>query len=184
MLNHLQETAAMRKHIIRAIIGIGLLSSQPALDAKPLPAAKQDTAIARFSVSLQQEKNFNAFMAWLEAHQTLAQDDSLKQAYRSVFAAMKKNNAREYSAQLKWLDQALAKISHQAKKEMTMFFSTLPPVKSSSSASRVGLSEGGGGCSADCIFGSCEIECPAGTKPKCQCHSGEPDSGCEPYGVQ
>lgn len=175
----------MRKYIFLAITGIALLSSRTALNAKPLPAGKQDTAIVSLSVSPQQDKNFNAFMAWLEAHPTLAQNDSLKQAYRSVFAAMKKSNAREYSAQIKRLEQALAKISRQAKKDMTKFFSTLPPIKkSSSSAAQLGIGGGGGKCRVDCIFGSCEIECPAGTKPKCQCHSGEPDCGCEPYDVQ
>lgn len=175
----------MKKYIFLAFTAIALFSSRTALNARSLLAGKQDTAIVILSVSPQQEKNFDAFMAWLETYPGLAQNDSLKQAYRSVFAAMKKNSARQYSAEISQLRRILAKISREAKKDMAKFFFALPPIKKSSSSAPQAVGGGGGGrCKVDCAFGSCEIECPAGTKPKCQCHQGEPDCGCEPFDVQ
>ncbi|WP_146169755.1 hypothetical protein [Kordia periserrulae] len=41
------------------------------------------------------------------------------------------------------------------------------------------ISEGGGKCSCE---GGCSVECPSGSKPKCQCCScGWSDCGCEPF---
>jgi hypothetical protein len=37
-------------------------------------------------------------------------------------------------------------------------------------------------CRADCGLTACSIQCPGGTKPKCQCHLFWADCGCEPFG--
>jgi len=181
MTHHTKREVTMKKYIFLAITSLAMLFPPTTLDAQSLSEGKQDSAIVTLSVSPQQEKNFNAFMAWLEAHPSLSQNDSLKQVHRSVFAAMKKNNAREYLAEKKRLEGALAKISSEVKQDLYKFFLALSPMKkSSSTAAQSGTSGGGGRCNVDCLFGSCSIGCPAGTKPKCQCHSGEPDCGCEP----
>ncbi len=143
-------------------------------------ACQSSTQIVELSVSPKQEENFNRFMAWVDNHALLRHNDSLKESHRAVFAALKNNDSPAYFAALPRLDAAVAMVSTQEHEEMYNFFLTLsalegkPPLKT-------GGNSAGGECRVECLFGSCRISCPSGTKPKCSCQWGVPYGGCEPF---
>ena len=175
----------MKKYAFGWMMTVALLYSPARLYAVPQATATQDTVIVKFSVSEQQEKNFNAFMAWLEKHKSLAKNDSLKMAYQDVFAALKKNDGPKYFIAIKQLDRALARVTGEEKEDMYSFFLTLTPVKDSSSPENGNESlSGTTTCNVSCLFGSGKTTCPPGTKPKCFCQWGVPHTGCEPYDVK
>lgn len=138
-----------------------------------------DTTIATLSVSSEQEENFDLLVTWLDTHSTLKQNDSLKSAYQTVFAALKKNDYTSYIKELGHLNSLLNNLSAAETDDMYNFFRTLIVPKATPMQPKGGE---GGRCNADCLFGSCSVECPVGTKPKCFCQWGFPQRGCEPYG--
>jgi hypothetical protein len=140
-----------------------------------------DTMIATLSVSPQQEENFNAFMSWLDTHSSLKQNDSLKSTYQTVFVALKKNDYNSYSKEVARLNSMLNKLSVTETNDMYKFFQTLIVPTVTPMQPKGGA---GGRCEVSCSFGSCSVECPAGTKPKCFCQWGNPHCGCEPYSQQ
>jgi hypothetical protein len=145
------------------------------------PLACQSSAqIVELSVSPKQEKNFNRFMAWVDNHASLKHNESLKESHRAVFAALKNNDSPAYFAALPRLDAAVALLSAQEREEMYNFFLTLSAPEGKSPL-KSGENSGGGECQVECLFGSCRITCPSGTKPQCSCQWGVPSSGCEPF---
>lgn len=139
-------------------------------------SGKADTTggVLTFNVSAQQEQNFNAFISWLNTQASFKLDEGLINAYHGTFAAMKQNNYAEYVSWGKKLGEEFAKLSREQKAAMHQFFLTL-------SVENVALPAPANSCNASCLFGSCSISCPTGTKPKCFCQWGEPQCGCEPY---
>lgn len=136
----------------------------------------QEPVRVRLSVSPQQEENFNAFMSWLDTVESLKDNKSLREAYVEVFAATKQNDYASYVPRIKKLGEEVAKLSNEQKTAMVEFFTTLsPPPKLAP------MQVPDNWCRVSCLFGSCEISCPAGTKPKCFCQWGSPHCGCEPY---
>lgn len=163
----------MRRSFILIIVGLALVAL----------ACHSYAQVVELSVSGQQEKNFNAFIAFLRQHASLKHNDSLIAAHRAVFTAVKKNDAQAYKAALRRLDSAVVKMSAQEQQDIYNFFLTLPS-PDGSLRPRDGGDGGGGWCQTVCLFGSCRIKCPSGTKPKCFCQWGQPHCGCEPYGQQ
>jgi len=138
---------------------------------------KGNTAVGvpTFSVSPEQERNFNAFMSWLDTQESFKLKEGLKGAYRGLFVAMKRNDYAEYASWWKKFQDELSKLSDEQKSAMYKFFLTL-------SVENVQCpSPGDNGCVVNCLFGCCTINCPTGTKPKCFCQWGMPQCGCEPY---
>ena len=174
----------MKKYAIFALLVLALFYCRTGLYAAPHSAGAQDTMIVKLSVSEQQEKNFNAFMAWLQKHKSLAKNDSLRLAYQSVFAALKKNDVQKYFRATKQLDRVLTRVTDAEKQDMYNFFLTLTPIKDSSPHENGNNGLLGGKCKVSCVFGSCEITCPPDTKPKCFCQWGSPHCGCEPYEIE
>lgn len=140
-----------------------------------------DTVVATLSVSSQQEENFNSFMAWLDTHSSLKQNDSLKSAYQVAFAALKNNDYNSYVREVGRLNSLLNKLSATETNDMYNFFQTLIVPTVTPMQPKGGA---GGRCEVSCLFGSCSVECPAGTKPTCFCQGGNPNCGCEPYSKQ
>lgn len=133
----------------------------------------------KLSVSTYQEQNFNVFMSWLITHESLKFNDDLKNGYQAVFNAMKQNDYSEYIIQLAKLSEVTAKINDEGKMSIYQFFSTLPY---KSGGPKTLKPPGENSCEVNCTFGSCSIQCPPRTKPKCFCDWwGHPQCGCEPY---
>jgi len=140
---------------------------------------KVDAIIAKLSVSTYQEQNFNAFMAWLDKHESLKLNEGLKNGYQAVFNAMKQNDYSEYIVQCNKLSEETAKVNDEERISIYQFFLTLPYKSGGPEPLKP---PGENSCEVSCTFGSCSIQCPAGTKPKCFCDFwGHPQCGCEPY---
>lgn len=146
----------------------------------PLCACAQGSGsmVVTLSVSPQQETNFNLFMSWLDTHSSLKQNDNIKNAYQAVFAALKKNDYETYVKEVSILNPILKKMSPDEQNDIYNFFLTLAAPEVTPQQS---ITPPGGSCNVSCLFGSCSVECPAGTKPKCFCQWGSPHCGCEPY---
>lgn len=178
----------MLKRIFALIVAMILLAHHDSLFGSPWLASPQDTIRIALSVSPQQEKNFNAFIAWLNKHQSLKRNDSLKTAYLAAFQALKNNNSRSYFATVGRLERLFRKLTSQEKADIRSFMLTRVSTKHDS------IPEMKNGAAAlfqenhrqvQCIFGNCSITCPSGTKPKCFCRdTGMPDCGCEPYEIE
>ena len=143
----------------------------------------EKAVIARLSVSPQQEANMNLFLSWVDTTESLRGNSGLKDAYQAGFVALKQNDYTDYVVQSGRLDDERGRLNQDQKTAMYQFFQTLS-VESEPSPVTEGPKGGGGRCSVSCLFGSCDIECPAGTKPKCFCQWGDPHCGCEPYSAE
>lgn len=163
----MRRKEGMIRYCVIAFLVVGSLACRP------------HAQMVRLSVSDQQQKNFEAFLLWVRQHPSLKDNDGLIAAHRSAFTALKNNDAQAYFAALDRLDAAAASVTHQEDRDIFNFFSTLPSARGSL---RPDEGNGDGGrCQVACLFGSCTIECPPGTKPSCSCQKGFPRCACEPY---
>lgn len=128
------------------------------------------------SVSATQEKNFNLLISWLNNHKSLKLNSGLKNSYQLVHNALKNNNYSDYIVQVGNLSNEIKKLSVTESKSLKQFITTLTVPKAPN------LPHSENNCSVTCQLGSCTINCPDGTKPKCFCQDGNPQCGCEPYG--
>ncbi len=124
----------------------------------------------------QHEENFNKTISWLK------KDESFKNRVnfiRSIEETFKYAKVGDYESYVHWLSvfkSELSKLNDVEKSKLRDFIlRSLTPVKREVSPMEVP------GCRVDCLFTSCEITCPGGTKPKCRCEWFFADCGCEPY---
>jgi hypothetical protein len=171
----------MKTRLVLWTVGLVTLMYQTSVYASSASAEGSDSIVVMLSVSAQQEENFRAFTNWLGQHASLKHNTSFSAAHTAVFAALKKNDASAYFAAIALLDSASAKLSTQEQQDMYNFFISLPAPEGKMRPVN-GENGGGGACEVECLFGSCRITCPSGTKPKCFCQWGQPHCGCEPYG--
>ncbi len=136
-----------------------------------------ETAI--LSVSEQQEENFNKFVQFLDNQESLKLvGENLKSVYEKVFVAMKQNDYKEYIINKEILDKEFANLNENQRNTILEFFHTLTPIELNEKEIPANS------CKVSCLFGSCEITCPDGSKPKCRCEwYGAPDCGCEPFSL-
>jgi len=140
-------------------------------------AFSQQQGKSQVIVLPEHEKNFNKLMKWLEENALFKGKSGFISSIRETFNFAKAGDLEGYARSLNVFRGELEKLDSLELSELINFsLSSLTPVKSKEI-----LPAEVPWCEADCLLTSCRIECPGGTKPKCQCHFFFADYGCEPY---
>ncbi|GIV50469.1 MAG: hypothetical protein KatS3mg038_0990 [Candidatus Kapaibacterium sp.] len=140
--------------------------------------AQQGAEKLVLTVTPQHRANFRAFEQWFDSQESLQPYTQLLEAYRVAFNAATVNDGVQYRRAISVIDSIFAGLPVSIKKSIGEFFTKLQRPDSSPI---VPHGTAGGSCGANCLFGTCTIECPQGTTPKCFCQWGEPHCGCEPF---
>ncbi len=124
----------------------------------------------------QHEENYVKIVTWLKENKSFKGRLDFVNSIQETFKSAKSGDIKGYFHWLGIFKLELAKLGDTEKSELMNFtLSSLKPVKRETKALELP------GCEVDCLLTSCRINCPSGTKPKCQCHWFFADCGCEPY---
>ncbi len=119
-------------------------------------------------------------MTWFNKHETISSKTSFLYYFKAVHDAMRNNDYNTYISLGSNLKDEFNKLTTAEVGSFRSFAMTLTkpePLELSDMTEPPG-----GKCSVTCLNGSCTIECPQGTKPKCFCDQlYNPQCGCEPY---
>jgi len=159
------------------LVAMRWLTALAVILASEACAAQQGTEKLVLTVSPLHRANFRAFEQWYQTEEHLSPYMGLLDAYRAAFNAATVNAGVQYRRAISVIDSIFGGLPGSIKKFIGEFFTKLQRPDSSPI---VPHGTAGGSCGANCLFGSCTIECPQGTKPRCFCQWGEPHCGCEP----